>query len=988
MKKYTQAKLRFNAWNTVYQAWRKRKLTAAVAATLVALGALPSAVLAGPSGAVFIKGNGVVTTVGSGTTVDINAADTTRARASALIDWKGGYNVGASESVHYENKLPTAVPLSVYNVDNTGSVSQIDGTITATKGAGAISLHLINPTGVAIGATANIDVGGGFTAIAGQAKTESCASGTCVPIVYADGSQVEVDLTLGSINVDLASTIKVGGSWDYAEMNAASASSTLHFTTVGGYTTLPFGKASGGTLMDGVFQFQGLVPTGDGSGNLLHWQARNTVVSSSKYYLPAETELTLDNATINGGVSMTWAGKAGNANLTNVAVTDTATRNGLLRIESITANPDASMRVDGLVLDSGRGFGARLDVSGYVAYLDALSATGAAGALNKTTVSDSQVRGNMSAQGTMDLTASSRATVLPALPGSGFERAADDRLAIDLGSDVNFTLAPTIGSTAYNVANVDITGGKTVTIANATVPPSTGAWPGYGVLNINAVNITNAGDVSIKSGASGLAVSNSTMTGTGALELNSKGAVYSDRSYGGAITADSLVATFDNGIKVDAMEELTVRGSSLTTATGNVALGNQYRYVKVVDTNIASDSGNVAISGPLGRLDVSNVNIQTGGDVAISAMGLVSTAQGELTLACNASNVCNFIGADQKGQVHLADNLVITAKDVSVFGDNVSIKDAVITSSGDTSLRAMNQLQIAGRLDLTSTSTDANASMEMGGNVVKFDKLGGTGDEYFVLVKSDAADLKLEGHAGLKVDGLVYETQTGAFAARSESGDVRMDTNMVIVAGGVDIFARSGQVDLANTGLHTSGAGNLTVQAGQDVTLGLSSLTGQATVSVTSASGDIRMNGSQVFGEATSKTAASSVSISAVNGTVDMVDSSVTWTPTYYARGDDGQYLAQEGDGTVRISGMASNTTLTTKNGSGVFGDKALAVIGTANDDGTHTNVWTGDVEPMKTTAPSPMAKVDITALAVNLDASTVLAGKRPANPILKAALL
>lgn len=977
MTNYTQAKLRFNAWNTLYQAWRKRYLAAAIAATLATLG---GGAFAAPTGAEFLKGAGNVGVAGTATTVNITAADATRARASTLINWKGGFNVGAGESVHFNNAVPTAAKLSVINVDNTGARSVIDGTLTSSTGQRATTVHVVNPNGVAIGATANINVGGGFTAIAGKMETANCATLPCVPITYADGQRVDVVLTSAPITVSPAASIKVGGSWDFTELNTLSTGGTIKMTTPGGQTTLPFGKYSGSLPTDGVIDLQSAlaVVVGQEGQNLygpLRWVAKDTAVSSTKYALPQGTDLTLDNTTINGGVTMTWGGKSGNLLLRNVKVTDTATRSGNLFIDSYQANPDASVRVQGLVLDASNGFGAILNLSNLLTPLDVFSATGIAGAARPSIqLLDSTVRGPITIQGSVDATAATRPAPLQAVSfaDAGFDRAADNRLAITLGNDVNFKLAPNIGAADYVVSNVDITGGKSVSILNTNVPSATGAGVSTGLLKIDGLTVQGTGDMSIKSGTTGLVLANSNLAGTGSLEVNTKGLETADMSFGGKLSTDNLTASFDKGVKLFAFEEMDLNGSYLATKSGDITVGNQYRGSAIAGTSFESETGNITLSGGIGRMDVNGVSLSTAGDVSVSNGGFaIGSPRSELALTCATPTTCNFDGTNQVGQLHMAQDITINAKNLTIAGDNVNLSDARITVSGNVALSADNQLQVSELRGFESTSTAPGASIRLSANVLLFSH------QFPTPVTSDTASLNLAGTSVLKVDGLNFQSQSGAFDARSEAADIRMANSTAITGtGGAEVFSRTGQVVLDATLLGATGKGDIRVSAGKDLTMTGSSLVGEAAVVATSTGGNISLTDSQayvnmagLYNPQDPTSVASGILLSAANGTINLVNSSVTLSPTFYAQDANGNYLAQDGVGTVRIQG-----DLATKNHSGLFGDKAL-VTSNVQDDGTHQDVWTGEASPIKTTAAVPSYLVSLSAKSISMDAGTVVAG-------------
>ncbi len=98
-----------------------------------------------PAGAVVQAGNASITSDGTNMTVATEAAKT-------WIDWTGGFNIGAANSV---NNIAAETSAVILHRDITGALSNIQGTLTAN-----CNVFLLNPSGILFGSGAQINVAG------------------------------------------------------------------------------------------------------------------------------------------------------------------------------------------------------------------------------------------------------------------------------------------------------------------------------------------------------------------------------------------------------------------------------------------------------------------------------------------------------------------------------------------------------------------------------------------------------------------------------------------------------------------------------------------------------------------------------------------------------------------------------------------------------------------------------------------------------------
>lgn len=249
-------------------------------AAFVAL-ALAGASFAAPTGGTFRPGQGSGTiTTGPATDVTVNS---TNMSSIAVIDW-GSFNVAAGESVTFTHNVPGRFGITVVNVDNSGVLSQVNGTIQTALGAsapatGTTSVVLVNPNGVSIGATAAISTSGAFVATAGTADTAtpSQAWGQTTPTVT-------IRLNSSPVTVSPAASIAGG---------AGALSSDLTFAASVGNNTLPAVFVSG----NGTFPLIAGVGA-DGSGQT--FTMSNSGATGVTYQLPKNAVLNVSNSVFKG----------------------------------------------------------------------------------------------------------------------------------------------------------------------------------------------------------------------------------------------------------------------------------------------------------------------------------------------------------------------------------------------------------------------------------------------------------------------------------------------------------------------------------------------------------------------------------------------------------------------------------------------------------------------------------------------------------------
>ena len=145
-----------------------------------------------PTGGSFVHGNGSITSAGLEMNVIQNGQN-------AVIKW-GSFDVGGSATVNFSSKGAYANNFNTLNYVNSASASQIYGTINAAGG----NIFIVNPAGVQIGNSAQINVGSLYVSNKYLNESElSDFAGKITPEMINTGKTADAALmSLGNINAN------------------------------------------------------------------------------------------------------------------------------------------------------------------------------------------------------------------------------------------------------------------------------------------------------------------------------------------------------------------------------------------------------------------------------------------------------------------------------------------------------------------------------------------------------------------------------------------------------------------------------------------------------------------------------------------------------------------------------------------------------------------------------------------------------------------
>lgn len=145
-----------------------------------------------PTGGSFVHGNGSITSAGLEMNVIQNGQN-------AVIKW-GSFDVGGSATVNFSSKGAYANNFNTLNYVNSASASQIYGTINAQGG----NIFIVNPAGVQIGNSAQINVGSLYVSnkYLNENKLGDFAGKITPEMINSSKNADAVLMSLGNINAN------------------------------------------------------------------------------------------------------------------------------------------------------------------------------------------------------------------------------------------------------------------------------------------------------------------------------------------------------------------------------------------------------------------------------------------------------------------------------------------------------------------------------------------------------------------------------------------------------------------------------------------------------------------------------------------------------------------------------------------------------------------------------------------------------------------
>lgn len=167
-------------------------------AALAASGAVPNTQL--PQGGSVMAGNASIGDPNNG------QLTITQGSQNAVIQWGGGFNVGANATVNFEKGKDYSGTgnFNTLNYDASGNMSQIYGAINAQEG----NIYIVNPAGVEISSSAQINVGSLYVSnkkMADDVLRSIDDTSNITNLIQSQAANTNADavlMSLGNINAD------------------------------------------------------------------------------------------------------------------------------------------------------------------------------------------------------------------------------------------------------------------------------------------------------------------------------------------------------------------------------------------------------------------------------------------------------------------------------------------------------------------------------------------------------------------------------------------------------------------------------------------------------------------------------------------------------------------------------------------------------------------------------------------------------------------
>lgn len=911
--------------------------------------------------------NRTVTLTAGGAITDAGDANVDIVAGTASVTITGAGDFGTSL-----NSIETTVADLTTDTSTSGGsqfITETDGLTGININAGAGNVTLATGAAIAdadaaidlVANTANLTAVGGIgSANAIQTNIVTLNSGN------TSGGDVRIaeanDLLLGSI-VNAADTVNIAA---VGSINDDSANTAADI--------------SADTIQ---------LSAGTGIGNLAEVELNSAVVISAATTAgdididhSADAAVTASSLTTGGAGGTIDFDQSGNHSLTlttvsttngNVSISNTGGLAAAVLVGSITADTSddiVAISSSSSINDASANPDSTADITSAVVDLNAVTGIGNTAHLElaSQTISADTTDGNIDIDN-----ASSTATVVSSLT-TGTGNIAFNQSG---GGSVSFATA----TTAAGSIDLENTGNDLI-VATSVVAAGTGDV---------VLTTTTAGDVIVNGAvtaaddsvtiASAEAVSGAALITAATVNLDANSGIGSGSAVNLAATTIAADNSSADNVRINNVLATAVDVTSLTTVGGAIVFDQ-------------AGGGDVVFSGPV----TSGAVATNGGDISLtSSAGLEVSATSTVSSAAGSGGTLTIAGATVNGSVTVGEG------DVSIQGGSVDLLvSAALTSDADITLTAERDVIIGGVVSANSgasivVTSDTNADTDSGsgpagghggvqittaGQLNAAGTITVTGSDVFatgadvdsVLVQADGVNAQVlavgsivigDGSnapvaAAVVVDGLVQTTGTASTIDVTSEGNVELGSfgDVQAVDGTVTITAdtrsgnNGGQVVMADGAQIRTTAGDITVLADGNVSLGQLSTT--STVTVTSDSGAITDAGD----DATYDIIAANSALSALIGIGDDANALETQTA---AAASTHTIAALTDSGDINIANAGSLTVGTV---GGVVG------ITISDDSGSGSDAQDSTLDNITLVAASPLT---VNAAITNNDGSNII---------------
>lgn len=800
---------------------RKLLLTALVAGPLAVLPA-PLWALPDVTSANLTTSSGVTTQV-VGTTLNVTAPD------KAILTWQafgsGSSLISAGEVINYFLPSSTA---SVLNSVSGGVASTINGSVISNG-----NVYVLNPSGIVIGATAQINTGGFYASTVAEPSGFFSINGS-LSFAGTSSASITVAGTGTTSGVDAATIQAVGPgnniylAGNQVNVNGGKFYGNLFVRSSGAGTNTTFSSAGpvsinqvGSPLVGG-----GLNITTNG-GNVVLTGANSLTIAPSVASSTGAVSINTTGNGVNG--SITQGAGAFIANTTGTVVTlnaGTGTTSAAITLGT-TANDFLTVGATGSNISL-------TDVNGIV--LNAMTATGnlnvTAGSMtNATTVNIAgpitQGAGTHTVGGTVTLSPTLGTTVsftgtgnltfaaLANNPGTTTIATSGD-LALNGGITASNALSLT--STGGQITGTAITTSSTLTITATSSSgklTATTVQGATGTINV-AGDITTTGQLRNNAGSTmnvtssagnislGTVTNSSTLNLTATVGTITTGTIASSSTL--TISAPSAAGTISTGLITQSSTRTTTltSGGSITLAGGTVP-------TLVVNSTGGSVTQNAAITS------TSAATINALGDITLTSandFNLLTLQGGSAASAGFSVNEANNIVLGNATNARAATTVTTTAGNITIGNaqfDTLAFGSTLALTAGGTGqiITTTNNLTVFGNVTLATTNQNAQFGLDIFGNSANYQ---------FGQINANLGTgaLNVVENTTLNLGNITASSIT----ARSLASDI-VNTNKLTTTGAVTVYANSifnpGNVTLNNSTNAIAGA--VVISNAKDVTV-------------------------------------------------------------------------------------------------------------------------------------------------------------------------
>jgi len=670
---------------------KMNKAVVVIVSALLALTNCHTAAFAGdlPAGAVVQAGNAAITSDGTNMTVATGSAKT-------WIDWSGGFNIGAANSV---NNIAQEASAVILHRDITGALSNIQGSLTAN-----CNVFLLNPSGILFGSGAQVNVAGLLVSTLNM-SIQDFINGDY--LLEQGGADAGLITNLGEINATgpMGVTLAGGAVRNEGVINAGLGTVNL---VSGSKVTLNADSegliqvAVDGKVLDNVY---------DKEGKKVEFGVDNVGeinANGGKVYIETEaaqdvfSKLINQSGVVKAGSMVNKGGKIvlvsnsegiiQNTGILDASAVESGAKGGTIEIRGEKVGQFGTVKADGL----GAGGGGNVELR---------AAKTVALGTHSATTANAGVNGN---GGRVVVFSPDSALMAPTaqIAVRGGDNSGDGGFVEFSGQkyvEVNGIIDRSAPRGKAGLLLIDPTD---ITINDAGVDDT--LWTGDNWADDSA-RATSQIDIDtlighLANGDTIITTVSGSVASAGNITLNAPGKALTNT------TAHSLTLTAENNITLDTAVHFSGSGSLNLNATGTVTLNNSV----ALNGGTFDSNGTSFTSGALGTITTNGGAVDLSGHSAGITIGAAINTRGGSFISAgttfdNTGGTITTAGGDitinQTGVVTIGAALDSGTGNVNIdAGDTLTINKSIIATTGNISIDSTNATTIAAGADIQTGS--------------------------------------------------------------------------------------------------------------------------------------------------------------------------------------------------------------------------------------------------------------------------------------------